>query len=80
MLTGPDTSKRSFISQHKKLCLGVVFALCFLIVMCLRTGEREFMSPLVMLHNMTLWIRLSISDLFNTSLSLQRSELIAASP
>ena len=33
-----------------------------------------------MLHNFTLWIRLSIADLFHTSLSLQRAELIAASP
>ena len=49
-------------------------------VMCLRTGAREFMSPFMMLHNFTLWIRLSIADLFHTSLSLQRAELIAASP
>ncbi len=71
-------------SRHNTALITAVLAalLCiaFFFAMCIRTGAPEFISPKMMIHNMILWVRLGIADLFHLPLSLQRKQVTADSP
>ena len=78
MQTGPDrkNSKR----RITLLVFFFAFLLVFAFAMCIRTGRPELIPPSQVLQNLILWIRLSIADIMDLPLKLQKQRLIENAP
>ena len=77
MRTGLDRRKK----KRRFLIITVIVFVCvFSFAMCIRTGKPELISPFQVVRNMWLWIRLSIADLLDTPLKIQRQRLIENAP
>lgn len=60
--------------------MAAAFLMVFAFSMCIRTGQPELLSPVQVVKNMMLWIRLSLADLLNSPLKLQKQRIIEETP
>ncbi len=86
MRTGHDNNRNpegGWMPRRHRAGDGLLILLMagvFVFAMCIRTGAPELLPPPLVFHNFTLWIRLSLAELFHQPLALQRQEMINDSP